>query len=218
MRRRCRGTVGSRPAKRCARSDQARTRGLFQIATLPKQVHPRVGGETRTRLPDAIAFSGPSPRGRGNPLLHDRHGREPGSIPAWAGKPSAGWCPSPTCRVHPRVGGETAAGGSRGTLSRGPSPRGRGNRRRADLAEGRAGSIPAWAGKPRSSRGTAPRGTVHPRVGGETCVSTAVLLMAAGPSPRGRGNLVQRLQRRVARRSIPAWAGKPSLVLAVVYG
>ena len=33
--------------------------------------------------------------------------------------------------------------------------------------------------------------------------------MGSGPSPRGRGNLVHGLERRVGLRTIPAWAGEP---------
>ena len=53
----------------------------------PYRVHPRVGGETRRECQATTPRSGPSPRGRGNPLgLADIEVTNR-SIPAWAGKP-----------------------------------------------------------------------------------------------------------------------------------
>ena len=101
-----------------------------------RRVYPRVGGETVSldARYNIRLTGGLSPRGRGNPErplpLHCRYGA--GSIPAWAGKPSA-VSPSATgrrSRVYPRVGGETI--------------------RLRPYAEptGLSRSIPAWAGKP----------------------------------------------------------------------
>ena len=100
-------------------------------ATRPKKcqgVYPRVGGETLTGAAQWRWSCGLSPRGRGN------HGRQCweldalGSIPAWAGKPAAGLCAWPGCRVYPRVGGETPVVLRQSNWSDGLSPRGRGNR------------------------------------------------------------------------------------------
>ena len=84
------------------------------------------------------------------------------SIPAWAGKPS---CVRPRVRegeVHPRVGGETTTRPAAPADPLGPSPRGRGNRVRAAHGDSPRGSIPAWAGKPRSgcARRLHPRGSI----------------------------------------------------------
>ena len=176
-------------------------------------VHPRVGGET---LPDWTSIwmsSGPSPRGRGN------HGPRPlvlssvGSIPAWAGKPATGCRRPQRLRVHPRVGGETTVANFTGAGTSGPSPRGRGNRADCDGRCGRAGSIPAWAGKPRSRPSQAPSLRVHPRVGGETTCRRRRRSSTSGPSPRGRGNHQTGRAKNAAIGSIPAWAGKPSSAL-----
>jgi len=52
-------------------------------------VYPRVGGETFSGIPKADIFRGLSPRGRGNlPAVWPWRASE-GSIPAWAGKPTA---------------------------------------------------------------------------------------------------------------------------------
>ncbi len=70
------------------------------------------------------------------------------------------------------------------------------------------GSIPAWAGETPIDRPPAPANRVHPRVGGGDGHHQAAPYAATGPSPRGRGRLVQ--QRRVLgdSGSIPAWAGE----------
>ena len=107
-------------------------------------VHPRVGGETQVTMRNGNALTGPSPRGRGNHPRPPHREVVPGSIPAWAGKPTSRR--SLTSKpVHPRVGGETRNDGSllwAGVT--GPSPRGRGNQH-----------IPIGR---RSSRGPSPRG------------------------------------------------------------
>ena len=70
-------------------------------------VYPRVGGETSRKGVYGWLGQGLSPRGRGNPRSGARRARCSRSIPAWAGKPSAGRGPGATWRVYPRVGGET---------------------------------------------------------------------------------------------------------------
>ena len=54
------------------------------------------------------------------------------------------------------------------------------------------------------------RGTVYPRVGGETKVRPLMRRCDMGLSPRGRGNPAGEGQRDVRQGSIPAWAGKPA--------
>ena len=175
-------------------------------------VHPRVGGETLKQAVILACRQGPSPRGRGN--LPARHPRTAASrsIPAWAGKPAGcGW-PRPMPRVHPRVGGETLHQLPIRGLSTGPSPRGRGNLAAPGARGAGRGSIPAWAGKPVGAAPCERPSGVHPRVGGETHMLVTYTMCLRGPSPRGRGNhRLQRLRRR--GRSIPAWAGKPALLL-----
>ena len=151
----------------------------------------------------------PSPRGRGNPSgqcvahLADR------SIPAWAGKPQQGAQPPLHGGVHPRVGGETPLPSPSITSPGGPSPRGRGNPITCVTRYKRLGSIPAWAGKPRSGHTARCENGVHPRVGGETEQIATGGLVGQGPSPRGRGNRSAALALDGQQRSIPAWAGKP---------
>ena len=153
------------------------------------EVHPRVGGETRSTRARSAPASGPSPRGRVD-RLHGRHDSLPvGSIPAWAGKPSSGASSSMSVPVHPRVGGETDPRESTGLYLRGPSPRGRGNQGSDERVFMQTGSIPAWAGKPDGGTCTIQTAEVHPRVGGETAFTAGTIRLASrGPSPRGRGN------------------------------
>ena len=158
------------------------------LRTPAASVHPRVGGETYPAIGIDGSDYGPSPRGRGNHGSIARGGRYGGSIPAWAGKPPARSVSRPRPRVHPRVGGETTISTTAIQEIRGPSPRGRGNPGRLHHPHLGAGSIPAWAGKPRLPA-RAPRASkVHPRVGGETSAASLMPVMSCGPSPRGRGN------------------------------
>ena len=178
------------------------------------------------------ARRGPSPRGRGSRRRGPVEGQGGGSIPAWAGKPSR---PRPRWaarRVHPRVGGEAGHTTYEVRGDEGPSPRGRGSRtcgpvgchaRQGPSPRGRGspglqdgrlalpGSIPAWAGKPGARRAASGRTRVHPRVGGEARDLQHQADLEGGPSPRGRGSLLQRRRVDGGGGSIPAWAGKPSV-------
>ena len=160
---------------------------------------------------------GLSPRGRGNQPAVPRRQVVVGSIPAWAGKPtgkSAGQVP---CRVYPRVGGETGDKLAYWNSLHGLSPRGRGNLRMDRSWQYPDGSIPAWAGKPCRKCRSIPRGVVYPRVGGETRAVLDGLTGVVGLSPRGRGNRPILARLPPAKRSIPAWAGKPGRNLAGRY-
>ena len=137
-----------------------------------------------------------------------------GSIPAWAGKPTAHKLFIIAQQVHPRVGGETYRGHAERRIYRGPSPRGRGNHGADRQGNSRIGSIPAWAGKPQALYPSTSPYAVHPRVGGETARSQATVVVTSGPSPRGRGNRGAAPDPGAGQRSIPAWAGKPSAAAA----
>ena len=174
------------------------------------QVHPRVGGETDKWDWKPFRPMGPSPRGRGNPRCVRSSFSRHRSIPAWAGKPLVRVSIRHLVEVHPRVGGETQGIFPDDDTNRGPSPRGRGNRRRGQAGKAGQRSIPAWAGKPLSGRPCAACTGVHPRVGGETDVAIDYLSPDVGPSPRGRGNRPSFGDHVLTTGSIPAWAGKPA--------
>ena len=135
---------------------------------------------------------GPSPRVRGNPRRRCACGARYGSIPACAGKPRACCTARTARRVHPRVCGETTQHVHPPSQSAGPSPRVRGNPAHHCRGSPRRGSIPACAGKPARPAATRSCPGVHPRVCGETSSRVRVAAAFWGPSPRVRGNPVQR--------------------------
>ena len=111
-------------------------------------VYPRVGGATPVRLAGDTHMAGLSPRGRGNLAEANPGVVKARSIPAWAGQPGCGCLQRWQGEVYPRVGGATRQAPSPKTISRGLSPRGRGNLRGLDDHAHDHGSIPAWAGQP----------------------------------------------------------------------
>ena len=175
----------------------------------PEGVHPRVGGEAWPTMFQHLPNQGPSPRGRGSRMR--MRNREPGtrSIPAWAGKPRFSGLSGSVSRVHPRVGGEAVSAEPLLAPITGPSPRGRGSPVRWHLGMGPRGSIPAWAGKPKSASVRSTLHRVHPRVGGEALWRGCYEETPAGPSPRGRGSPFESAFGSGGLGSIPAWAGKP---------
>ena len=175
------------------------------------RVYPRVGGETVLAAVVITLATGLSPRGRGNPLCQSKHFPPGRSIPAWAGKPPLRRRSAGRCWVYPRVGGETDQWLAHHRYIPGLSPRGRGNRWPLVGAAVRWRSIPAWAGKPRPRRSSCRPTGVYPRVGGETFDRIGKRFAGLGLSPRGRGNQYALHPRCGAIRSIPAWAGKPTL-------
>ena len=111
--------------------------------------------------------------------------------------------------VYPRVGGGTNAADAGLAVTRGLSPRGRGNRFRSHaMAALKLSVYPRVGGGTRSGKGHL---TVYPRVGGGTAfvVSLTVVPCPQAVYPRvGGGTWVARNAARW-RRSIPAWAGEP---------
>ena len=70
-------------------------------------------------------------------------------------------------------------------------------------------SIPACAGEPPSTSGTAPAPAVYPRVCGGTAARAVIRVRQAGLSPRVRGNPADGDFADDRHRSIPACAGEP---------
>ena len=118
------------------------------VASLSR-VYPRVGGGAIDKAPANTRVEGLSPRGRGSLSRPSGPFVVSGSIPAWAGEPSASRQSESLQRVYPRVGGGALPAADRHGRSRGLSPRGRGSRERTRSSGPRHGSIPAWAGEPR---------------------------------------------------------------------
>ena len=198
-------------------------------------VYPRAGGETAIERVAINAWTGLSPRGRGNRVRY-RHGHSrsrsiparagkprnplfaimpPGVYPARAGKPDESPPDAASHAVYPRAGGETAPSWTSHPLISGLSPRGRGNRRGVAVAPGDEWSIPARAGKPTGGCWQANAWWVYPRAGGETVIDSAFQQPMMGLSPRGRGNRAVADAPGGVRRSIPARAGKPRPVTTI---
>ena len=114
------------------------------------QVYPRVGGGTPSAHGGTGPYTGLSPRGRGNHTVQSLFGMVTGSIPAWAGEPRMPATPSKLVAVYPRVGGGTLLCFVAHSVKCGLSPRGRGNLLLWAGWFPNFGSIPAWAGEPRS--------------------------------------------------------------------
>jgi hypothetical protein len=102
---------------------------------------------------DSNGVGGPSPRGRGNPVMDAGSALHKRAIPAWAGEPWEKCGALNGIRGHPRVGGGTLAVVNIEGGAQGPSPRGRGNLNSGGLGIHLAGAIPAWAGEPLVDRG-----------------------------------------------------------------
>ena len=134
-----------------------------------------------------------------------------------------------TSRVYPRVCGGTQPIQVLIDISRGLSPRVRGNLLRSSIKHPAGRSIPACAGNPwRWTSGCAPTRSipacagepeksaasinsqvVYPRVCGGTVDGGLATVPRPGLSPRVRGNPAVSSGDRAASRSIPACAGEP---------
>ena len=132
-----------------------------------------------------------------------------GSIPACAGEPATPYVRPPLRTVYPRVCGGTVCRLHPSIISRGLSPRVRGNPVVVAATEGPCRSIPACAGEPRANSPEALDRRVYPRVCGGTNTSRWLSLYVRGLSPRVRGNPDPCVVERPRGGSIPACAGEP---------
>ena len=183
------------------------TTGIGRARAPP--VYPRVCGGTTHELFEPCAFTGLSPRVRGNRWSSSACRPSRRSIPACAGEPSSTCSIVRMRRVYPRVCGGTWDRPLTQLAESGLSPRVRGNHvgRQPPVRDRR--SIPACAGEPAGAAQRLRHSAVYPRVCGGTTVLIAVSAKVKGLSPRVRGNLLDTQGDHVARRSIPACAGEP---------
>ena len=150
--------------------------------------HPRVGGENEDFYSESERRRGSSPRGRGKR----------------SGSGLRGW----SVVAHPRVGGENELSHDLDHRGVGSSPRGRGKHPLSVTPHIAFRLIPAWAGKTWRPQGGYEDPEAHPRVGGENAKSRGTPPRLTGSSPRGRGKPRRPCSYLLARRLIPAWAGK----------
>ena len=166
--------------------------------------------ELAKELDDTYSM-GLSSRVRGNRPHDELDKRVLGSIPARAGKPLAPRRQYRAAWVYPRACGGTPSRGGLTERGRGLSPRVRGNPSNCEAVSALFGSIPAWAGEPYVIAILSSNHWVYPRLGGETRLTTPMLPMPTGLSPRVRRNRTPGREGEVVSGSIPARAGKPQV-------
>ncbi len=132
-----------------------------------------------------------------------------GSIPARAGEPWKRYCKACYHEVYPRACGGTDVEQINDEITRGLSPRVRGNLFGPVTYRAVQRSIPARAGEPPVDCSVERGSWVYPRACGGTAQSSMPTADAGGLSPRVRGNQVTFIYRRLINRSIPARAGEP---------
>ena len=152
-------------------------------------VYPRSRGGTSGPQLAPVPRGGLSPLARGNPLSVRFRRLITGSIPARAGEPRPwprGWA---RWRVYPRSRGGTRLARRSALQTLGLSPLARGNHQSHFAPVLPHGSIPARAGEPFASTGTARHPWVYPRSRGGTLTICNAAATARGLSPLARGNL-----------------------------
>ena len=154
---------------------------------MQSEVYPRVCGGTLMLLDEVAQWPGLSPRVRGNRPDHSDITLDMRSIPACAGEPAFIYHACADIRVYPRVCGGTSTVITTVSVTKGLSPRVRGNPNSSAFSHCRNGSIPACAGEPVLS-----------------CSESH-----GGLSPRVRGNQVECRPDSGTLGSIPACAGEP---------
>ena len=88
--------------------------------------HPRMGGEHRNEVQNAVYSAGSSPHGRGTSGERVAQTKVNRVIPAWAGNILTSCCAKSPAAGHPRMGGEHLQPAQLHFSSAGSSPHGRG--------------------------------------------------------------------------------------------
>ncbi len=132
-----------------------------------------------------------------------------GSIPAHAGEPPILGLSPLLVGVYPRACGGTYLVRMIDVSGEGLSPRMRGNHGEVVGPSTHLGSIPAHAGEPRPPQVRYGPPWVYPRACGGTSPATCATYVAAGLSPRMRGNHLGLDLVVLPQGSIPAHAGEP---------
>ena len=155
---------------------------------MQSEVYPRVCGGTLMLLDEVAQWPGLSPRVRGNRPDHSDITLDMRSIPACAGEPAFIYHACADIRVYPRVCGGTSTVITTVSVTKGLSPRVRGNPNSSAFSHCRNGSIPACAGEPVLSCPVVKVMEVYPRVCGGTRLNAVPTVALWGLSPRVRGN------------------------------
>ena len=170
--------------------------------------HPRSRGENGSCIAASGAWRGSSPLTRGKHCDLRRIERVAGLIPAHAGKTLPRSRRSWSRRAHPRSRGENLVHDSRFHRCWGSSPLTRGKQGADAGGEGRAGLIPAHAGKTLSALIDGSGQKAHPRSRGENFLTALDAPELAGSSPLTRGKRLLMVHLLDLQRLIPTHAGK----------
>ena len=169
--------------------------------------HPRVCGEHLLDGQPKKTELGSSPRMRGTRTIRAVHVPKTGIIPAYAGNTCHRF---PHCRGtwdHPRVCGEHYIDERYLELTLGSSPRMRGTLAYFRVERRYYGIIPAYAGNTCRPWTSSQRVRDHPRVCGEHHMTSIMVHLSWGSSPRMRGTPVVPPRRASPNGIIPAYAG-----------
>ncbi|MEY4980194.1 MAG: hypothetical protein RLZZ352_2464 [Pseudomonadota bacterium] len=179
--------------------------------------YPRIRGETRTDGRRPRRWPGLSPHSRGNLIGRAMSKPTRGPIPAFAGKPGVGAHRVCNGRAYPRIRGETRHPSQSRYTRWGLSPHSRGNPAGGLCGAVRHGPIPAFAGKPTVMPNNRCFLGAYPRIRGETPMRFSPPPPQRGLSPHSRGNLVCGQVVVKLWGPIPAFAGKPTDILGIIY-
>ena len=181
-----------------------------------REVYPRLRGGSRIVAGYAVALAGLSPPTRGIHGMPPNSARSCRSIPAYAGDP--GWRISAliASAVYPRLRGGSECPIRLAQRAHGLSPPTRGIPLLSLAAAVAIRSIPAYAGDPELRRPSAKLTAVYPRLRGGSTYSLKRRVCQCGLSPPTRGIHYLAARRRARFRSIPAYAGDPTLSRCVI--
>ena len=173
------------------------------------RAYPRVCGATDLDTQGNASFTGLSPRVRGNLAAGIPAAHPAGPIPACAGQPTKAALWAIVARAYPRVCGATVLPWRGLPVTKGLSPRVRGNRCFWRHADFHAGPIPACAGQPCWPVVNRLESGAYPRVCGATGYAQGWSAVRQGLSPRVRGNQYAERENHKGIGPIPACAGQP---------
>ena len=179
--------------------------------------HPRACGAHIKQTYNKSLAMGSSPRMRGSPIFFKSSPLVTGIIPAHAGLTIHIKNIFNSNRDHPRACGAHKKKRRRKTAKKGSSPRMRGSLLSSILSVQRIGIIPAHAGLTRCAAAPATTRRDHPRACGAHGSLLKIGSVNTGSSPRMRGSLCRRIDRKREQGIIPAHAGLTPLIDGVPF-
>ena len=178
------------------------------MASTVPGAHPRSRGENITWIAQLITSCGSSPLTRGKLVVISASHFVNRLIPAHAGKTLSVTRPRGASAAHPRSRGENMSVSLILSALAGSSPLTRGKPSPPYAQHLPQRLIPAHAGKTFTTICPASPTAAHPRSRGENFGRSAAMSGAGGSSPLTRGKRFASVPQRIAKRLIPAHAGK----------